>query len=174
MDDLKVASTEKERLLLIKSLEDVFGTCSKKLGTFMYLGVQHEQSKDKRTIYKHQRHYVEELHRITIGAQLAQKCQDIEADLDESEISFTRSLLGAPAWWTHTRPEIQVFVGFVQRNVKKLQVLHAVLLNTCLSVYRSIRAASWWCIFRAVRRSTVLLIQPSVQRNRTVLLSEQT
>ena len=133
MDDLKGASSEKERLLLTKSLEDIFGTCTKKLGTFMYLGVQHEQSSDKRTIYKHQRHYVAELHPITIDAH---KIKDIEKDLDELEISLLRSLLGALAWLTQTRPEIHVFVGFVQRSVKKLQVRHAVLLNTCLKWVR--------------------------------------
>ena len=132
MDDLKAASEEKERLLLTKSLEDVFGTCTKNLGNFMYLGVQHEQSDDQRKICKHQRHYVEELHPVTIGAQLAQKCHDVEADLDELEISLTRSLLGALAWLCQTRPEIQVFVGFVQRSVIRLQVRHAVLLNACL------------------------------------------
>ena len=113
-------------------MEDVFGTCTKKLGNFIHLGVQHEQSDDKRKMYKHQRHYVEELHPIMIVAQLAQKCHDVEVDLDDLEISLTRSLLGALAWLCQTRPEIQVFVGFVQRSVKRVQVRHAVLLNTCL------------------------------------------
>ena len=38
MDDLKAASSEKERLLLIKALEDVFGTCVYKVGTFYVFG----------------------------------------------------------------------------------------------------------------------------------------
>eukprot|EP00959_Pyramimonas_sp_CCMP1952_P138203 2892753-Pyramimonas_sp.AAC.1 len=66
-DDLTGSSTS-AREELWKALEKAFGKCSKHMNKFTHVGVEHEQTTDKKSIYTHQKGYIMELHMIPLPA----------------------------------------------------------------------------------------------------------
>jgi hypothetical protein len=129
LDDLKGSSKPELRTALQNAMDEIFGKCSKHIGTFTYLGVEHEQSEDLKSVYTHQTPYVMELREIPLPAHAAKRAEELSSvDLGK----LTHSLLGALTWVTQSRPEILVFVGLGQRNTKKFKMKHAILMNLCL------------------------------------------
>eukprot|EP00959_Pyramimonas_sp_CCMP1952_P090071 1885708-Pyramimonas_sp.AAC.1 len=65
------------------------------MNKFTYLGVEHEQTTDKKSIYTHQNGYTMELHMIPLPAHSVHRPRD---DLSIELHTLATSLLGALSW----------------------------------------------------------------------------
>ena len=113
VDDLKGGGDDETRTLILTCLEKEFGKLKVQYGTFECIGIMHEQDKDTKEIWTHQRHYIPQLKAIPEEAYCTAKPEDLVSEVTHA--SF-RSLLGGIAWLTLTMLPICIYVASLQRK----------------------------------------------------------
>ena len=115
IDDLKGASCEAERDLLLKNFEKRYGKLKLSIGSFEHVGIQHVKQADGSYVL-HQHHYVEQLHPLSLD-----DIKDFTPDQAAPEhlVSPYISLVCAMAWTLVTSPTVCVYVSALQRYLAK-------------------------------------------------------
>eukprot|EP00972_Heterocapsa_arctica_P098173 14488027-Heterocapsa_arctica.AAC.1 len=70
VDDLKRAGGDSERDALIAHMEKEFGKLKTEIGSFIHVGISHEQDVDTKEVYIHLQQYVRQLRPISIDETL--------------------------------------------------------------------------------------------------------
>ena len=126
VDDLKITGIPSEAEALIKALEEAFDALKVERGVFTHCGLQHEQSSNG-DIKVHQEEYISKI--LPMGATAGKFVDKMEPLGSEELVTEYRSVLGAVAWATQTRPDVLVYVCALQRQMQKPRWLDVAHLN---------------------------------------------
>ena len=125
----------------IKLLEARFDSLKVQRREFEHLGLVHTQTDEYIEI--HQNQYVSQLRPI-VSADIS---KDEESELTPELQSSFSSLLGGAGWVVQTRPDAAVYIGALQRVLKKPLVKHLKRLNR---VVRYLKAKPFFIRYRRV------------------------
>ena len=151
VDDLKLAGEDAEVKEVLRLLEAEFDALKIEKGTFEHCGVKHKQNEDF-SIDVSQQHYAEQLRPMNVQHL---KISAKDAKLVAQDYSSFRSLLGGVAWMTQTRPDVAVYISYLQRNMDSPEAQHAIDLNRVL---RYIKRKPLTITYRAVDKPWRMIV----------------
>ena len=132
VDDLKLAGVPSEVSQLVSAIEKQFDKLKLEGKSFEHCGIRHTQHPDG-SIVMEQHHYVQQLKPIPV--EVYRHFSD-DAAADVQGKACYMSLLGGVAWVVQTRPDIAVYVGYLQRHLQNPCIKHLKQLNRVLAFLR--------------------------------------
>ena len=137
VDDLKVTGTYVQWNLILPQLEKHFGELVTLENSFEHCGIIHSREDDG-TIVMNQTHYAATLKVVEMDSPERAKNASTKVTCSDKEYEQFRSVLGALAWLTQTRPDISIYVAELQRVATRPTTQDCKDLNTTVRWAKSV------------------------------------
>ena len=143
VDDIKAATTDKLRKVILDGLTASFGALKTSLKEFEHCGLKHLQT--PAGIKVSQEHYAAQLRPINTALM---NIKEINTLLNPLQIRAFQSLLGGLSWLVQTRSDICIYVGALQRVATRATTGHVLKLN---QLVRWVRKQDCFLFFKPLK-----------------------